>query len=110
VALEATKTFANTASVLYDAVIVPGGADGVAMLHKSGDASTFIDQMFKHGKPIAALTAGADLFAATETARALNGTSDLASYGVFVAQASKPADALKQFVAANRTQAEQIAA
>ena len=116
-ALEATKTLANTASVLYDAVIVPGGVDGVALLRKSGDARAFIDQAFKHGKPIAALAEGTDLFAATETGRALNGTNDLARYGVFVAKTSQPAAVITQFVAAlgqhrfrNRKQAEQLAA
>ena len=115
--LEATKTLANTASVLYDAVIVPGGADGVALLRKSGDARAFIDQAFKHGKPIAALVEGNDLFAATETARLIKGTGDLAMYGVFVAKTGQPADTIAQFVAAlaqhrfrNRKHAEQLAA
>ena len=39
--VEATKTFANTSSVLFDAVFVPGGAQSAAMLGKSGDALTF---------------------------------------------------------------------
>ena len=52
--MEAKKTFANTASVLYDAVFVPGGAQSIATLKGQGDPSLFIDEAFKHGKPIAA--------------------------------------------------------
>ncbi|KAB8141357.1 catalase [Chloroflexia bacterium SDU3-3] len=114
--VEATKTLANTSSVLFDAVAVPGGAQGIAALRKMGDARAFIDQAFKHGKPIAALAEGTDLFAATETARLLHGEKDLSGYGVFVDQGGQPTT-ITSFVAAlaqhrfrNRSQADQIAA
>ena len=60
---EATKTFANTASVLFDAVYVPGGASAIAMLKQHGDPRAFIAEAYKHGKAIAATGEGVDLVA-----------------------------------------------
>ena len=53
----------NAASVLYDAVIVPGGASA-AGLAKSGRAMGFINEAYRHGKPIAAIGDGALLLKA----------------------------------------------
>ena len=61
--VEATKTFANAGSVLFDAVYVPGGAAGVAMLKKQADPSVFVAEAYKHGKAIAATGEGAELLA-----------------------------------------------
>ena len=58
--VEATKTFANSSSVTYDAVYVPGGASA-AMLKMKGDAHVFLAQTYKHAKAIAATGEGADL-------------------------------------------------
>jgi catalase len=57
----AVKTFANTSSVLYDAVYVPGGAP----LKQLGDARVFVAEAYKHAKPIAATGKGVDLIAAS---------------------------------------------
>jgi len=62
--VEATMTFANTASVLFDAVYVPGGAGSVKTLIQSGDARVFVDEAYKHGKPIAAVAEGAEVLTA----------------------------------------------
>ena len=59
--VEAVKTFANTSSVLYDAVYVPGGAP----LKQMGDARVFVAEAYKHAKPIAATGEGVDLIAAS---------------------------------------------
>jgi len=67
-AVEAKKTFANSTSVLFDAVYVPGGS-GVELLKKMPDALKFIDEAFKHGKPIAATGEGVQLVAATGTGK-----------------------------------------
>ncbi len=61
--IEATKTFANSGSVQFDAVYVPGGAAGVAMLKQHGDPRAFIAEAYKHGKAIAATGEGVDLVA-----------------------------------------------
>ena len=58
------KTFANTASVLFDAVYVPGGASGVAALKAMGDPHVFVAEAYKHGKAIAATGEGGDLLGA----------------------------------------------
>lgn len=50
--VEANKTFANTASVLYDAVYLPGGQ------------SVFLAQAYKHAKTVAATGEGVDLLMA----------------------------------------------
>ena len=52
-----TKSFLTTASVLYDAVYVPGGTNSVASLAGEPDAINFLNEAFKHCKPIAADTA-----------------------------------------------------
>jgi catalase len=48
------QSFATTASVLYDAVYVPGGTNSVATLEADPDAIHFLNQAFKHCKAIAA--------------------------------------------------------
>ena len=48
------KSFLTAASVLYDAVYVPGGTNSVATLEAEADAVHFLNQAFKHCKPIAA--------------------------------------------------------
>ncbi len=63
--VEATMTFANTSSVLFDAVYVPGGAESVKALLGMGDARVFVDEAYKHAKPIAAVAAGVELLTAT---------------------------------------------
>ena len=55
------RTFLTTASVLFDAVYVPGGAKSVAMLKSEGEAVHFINEAFKHCKPIAASGDGVEL-------------------------------------------------
>lgn len=55
----------NAPSVVYDAVIVPGGASVLA-LEQSGLAIHFINEAFRHGKPIAALGDGARLLEACD--------------------------------------------
>jgi catalase len=64
--IEAIKTYANSSSVLFDAVYVPGGAKSIAMLKDLPDALRFIDEAYKHGKPIAASSEGVDLVKAAQ--------------------------------------------
>ena len=53
----ADYTFLTTASVLFDAVYVPGGAASVETLGGEADAYQFVDEAYRHCKAIAA-TAG----------------------------------------------------
>jgi len=57
-------TLATTSSVLFDAVYVPGGAPSVQELLRNGDVRVFVDEAYKHGKPIAAAAEGVDLVTA----------------------------------------------
>jgi catalase len=54
------KMFVTTASVLFDAVLVPGGSS-VETLTMQGDAIHFINETFRHGKPIGAIGEGVNL-------------------------------------------------
>jgi catalase len=64
---EATKIFANSSSVLFDAVYVPGGKKRIESLKEVPDALRFIDEAYKHGKAIAASGQGVELVKETKT-------------------------------------------
>ncbi len=64
--LEVDKTFLTSASVMFDAIYVPGGAKSVEALKMNGEALHFINEAFKHCKPIAATAEGVDLLQASE--------------------------------------------
>jgi catalase len=55
------KTFLTSASVLFDAIYVPGGSQSLETLKMQGDAVHFINEAFKHCKPIAAIAEGVEL-------------------------------------------------
>ena len=82
----ANKTFANTSSVLYDAVFVPGG-HGAANLVQQGDARAFVAEAYKHAKAIGASGEGVGLLkaalpegvASKEEGRAFNHLGVIAS-------------------------------
>ncbi len=61
--IEVNHTFATTASVMFDAVYVPGGAASIDTLKANADALIFVAEAFKHCKPIAASSEGVDLLA-----------------------------------------------
>ena len=48
------ESLLGAASVLFDAVFVPGGTNSVATLEAEADAVHFLNEAFKHCKPIAA--------------------------------------------------------
>jgi catalase len=63
--IQVDDTTLTTASVLFDAVYVPGGANSVASLEADADAVHFLNEAFKHCKPIAANAGAAQLIEAT---------------------------------------------
>jgi len=63
--LEAQNSFLTAASVLYDAVYVPGGVNSVATLAAEANAVHFLNEAFKHCKPIAADEAARQVLEAT---------------------------------------------
>lgn len=57
-------TFCTMPSVMFDAVIVPGGAPHIEALRGMGSAMHFVMEAYKHCKPICAINEGVELFAA----------------------------------------------
>lgn len=72
----------NAPSVVYDAVVIPGGTSAAA-LAKSGLAIHFVNEAYRHGKPIAAIGDGARLLDACALGQA--GAQD----GVIVGEAAE---------------------
>jgi catalase len=103
---EATKTFANCSSVLFDAVYVPGGEGSIQILIEIPAARRFIDEAYKHGKPIAASSSGVELINQTKTGELVAG-GDAAEQGVLLVDspdhlASKFIEAIAQHRFPNR--------
>jgi catalase len=54
-------TFSNTSSVMFDAVLLPGGAASADELCRLGSALHFVLEAYKHCKPICAINEGVRL-------------------------------------------------
>ncbi|WP_293936374.1 catalase [Sphingobacterium sp. UBA5996] len=54
--IQVEESFLTAASVLYDAIYLPGGKDSVNKLQSNADAVHFLNEAFKHCKAIAADT------------------------------------------------------
>jgi catalase len=63
--IEVDQASILVASVLYDAVYIPGGAASVAAMKKLGDPIHFVDEAFRHNKPIGATGEGIELLEAS---------------------------------------------
>jgi len=63
-AVAVDKTLLTTVSVMYDAVYVPGGPGSIATLKANGDALHFVEETYRHYKPLAATSQGAGLLTA----------------------------------------------
>jgi catalase len=59
--VEVDKSYVTTASVLFDAIYIPGGAKSIETLKTHGEALHFVNEVFKHCKAIAATTEGVEL-------------------------------------------------
>jgi catalase len=103
-AVEAVKTFANSGSIMFDAVFVPGGEQSIATLTGLGDAREFINEAYKHGKAIAAMGEGVDLVAITEVGQLLKlAKADhptLAALGLVLMVNAEVQGIIDQFIAA----------
>lgn len=91
------KSFLTTASVLYDAVYVPGGINSVATLAAEPDAIHFLNEAFKHCKAIAADTDALQVLNETYFAKKI--PQDLSEEsvmrtGVLVGESSKDLSAM----------------
>jgi len=63
--IKADATLFNTASVLFDAVYIPGGTKSVATLQNDAQAILFINEAYKHCKAIAAEGEAEEMLKAT---------------------------------------------
>jgi catalase len=59
--LAVDHTFTNAPSVMFDAVLIPGGSESVATLGGMGEAVHFVLEAYKHCKTICAVNDGAQL-------------------------------------------------
>ncbi|MEU6254642.1 catalase [Streptomyces sp. NPDC047043] len=60
------RALPTVASVLYDAVLVPGGPTGTPPVAEDPDALRFVRSAYLHGKPVGALGSGVGVLAALE--------------------------------------------
>ncbi len=81
------RSFLTAASVLYDAVYVPGGTNSVASLKAEANAIHFLNEAFKHCKAIAADESAREVLDATYFASKLpedDGDDAVLSEGVVI--------------------------
>jgi len=64
--VEVSHSLLTTASIMYDAVFVPGGRASIEALESRGDVIHFINEAFKHHKTIGASGDGVDLLLASD--------------------------------------------
>ena len=107
--VEAEKSHVTTGSMLFDAVVVPGGTENAETLVEQGGARHFIQEAFKHKKPIAAIGAGVDVVADLDLPGielATPGSGTAVSYGVVTSRdAELPGvftDQFREAIAAHR--------
>jgi hypothetical protein len=67
--IEIDATFAAMPSIMFDAVLIPAGKDGVAALRQNGEALHFALEAFKHCKAICAVGEGVELLSLVGVSR-----------------------------------------
>jgi catalase len=98
-ALQATGSFENSAAVLFDAVILPDGKAGVALLHDDPQALEFVTLQHRHGKSILAVGSSKQLLDELGIAAIL--PSGAADPGIILTSGSYAlADAARAFIVA----------
>ena len=96
----------TAASVLFDAVYVPGGTQSVETLLEEADAVHFINEMYKHCKAIGASGEGIQLVDATYVGviqpegELVDGTPELIAEGVVVSKDARASKIANDFIAA----------
>ncbi len=104
--IDVNKTFLTTSSVLYDAVVVPGGG-ATESLAQNADAVHFVRESFRHAKPIGATNEGIALLAAAalpgiELAGAKGGQRVVVSQGVVSVRSDDLSDFTTSYIEAIR--------
>jgi len=94
--VEASGTFENSAPVLFDALVLPDGVDGVTALARHDQTMDFIRDQYRHGKTILAVGASKALLVSAGVSTTLpSGESDP---GILLARNAEQASAA--FIAA----------
>jgi catalase len=98
------KSFLTAASVLFDAAFIPGGEKSIETLRSGGDALHWINETFKHCKPIAAVNEGVLLLRASNiTGVNLVGSASksqvVVDQGVVTAEATSTSESILEKVA-----------
>ena len=96
--LEATGTLENSASVLFDALVLPDGEAGVALLAHHGQTMEFISNQYRHGKTLFVLGSSKRLLA--HAGIPVAESSGAIDAGIVMAELSDVANKAKQFIAA----------
>ncbi|QBD74649.1 catalase [Ktedonosporobacter rubrisoli] len=91
----------TTSSIMYDAVFIPNGQQGIDQLLKQGSARHFVAEAYKHGKAIAAIGEGIELLKQVDIPNlSLSGTSSngtlVNAAGVITAQKTSDFQALAE--------------
>jgi catalase len=90
------KIYVTAGSIMFDAVFVPGGRQSVEALLTHGDALHFVQEAFKHGKPVGAVGEGVDLLAAARLpdVRLAGEGESLSELGVVTDRTGEPGGSL----------------
>jgi catalase len=60
--VEVDQNFLTASSIMYDAIYIPGGKESVDTLKMQEDAINFVNEAFRHCKPLGAIGEGIQLF------------------------------------------------
>lgn len=99
------ESFLTTASVLFDAVFIPGGINSSATLEADPDAIHFLNEAFRHCKPIAADAAARQVIDSTYFSKKISqdqSQKNALKEGVFIGKTSEIADAFVKMIAMHR--------
>lgn len=94
--IQADESFLGAASVLFDAVYVPGGANSVASIEAEPDAIHFLNEAFKHCKAIAADANAMQVLEATYFSKKIESDEGVILSDKPTELAAKFIDAIKQ--------------
>jgi catalase len=111
------KNYVSAASVMYDAVLIAGGADSAGALKKHGDAIHWINETYKHCKTVGAIGEGVEVLqmARLPGVRIADGDGVTSDRGVVTARsvdgfARQFADALAEYRHWERQDKDQVPA
>jgi len=93
--IEANKSMENSPSVLFDALVLPDGDEAIKSLAQDEHTLAYVQDQFRHCKPILALGASLELLELAGIPTAAGNTS-----GLILAEAGKAKQVAADFIAA----------